>query len=133
FGEPITNRAAWEAVAVRHPELKDLLPSAAALAARPLPEQPDSLFLEFSRTGDRDHWQKIAFDRRGRIQIFTLAECLENQGRFLAPLEQAVAAVCAERTWVWSAHDPGLKNFHGETVEIDLGAATLAVELATAS
>ena len=54
FGQPITNRAAWEALAARHPELNDLIPSAAKLAAQPLPEQPDSLFLEFSKNGNRE-------------------------------------------------------------------------------
>ncbi len=132
FGQPITNRAAWVAFAARHPELDDVIPHAARLAAQPLPAQPDSLFLEYSQNGNRTRWQKVSGARRERIQIFTLAECLENQGRFLAPLETAIAALCAERTWVLSAHDPGLKNFRGETVEIDLGAAGLGVELATA-
>src|SRR5208283_3771642 len=133
IGQPITNRAAWETIAARHPELSNCIPSAVKLAAQPLPEQPDSLFLEYSQNGNRDHWQKVASARRERIQIFTLAECLENKGRFLAPLEQTAAALCAERTWVLPAHDGGLKNFRGETIDIDLGSSALGVELATAS
>lgn len=133
MGQPITNRAAWENFAAQHPELNDLIPRAAKLAAQPLPEQPDSLFLEYSKNGNRTRWQKVAGARRERIQIFTLAECLENKGRFLAPLEKTIAALCAEKTWVLSAHDPSLKNFRGETIEIDLGSSGLAVEMATAS
>jgi hypothetical protein len=132
-GQPITNRAAWETFAARHPESNDVIPNAVRRAAQPLPEQPDSLFLEFSKNGDRERWGKVAYDRRIRIQVFTLAECLENKGRFLAPLEQTVAALCDERTWVLPAHDGELKNFRGETVEIDLGSSGLGVELATAS
>ena len=132
-GQPITNRAAWEALAARHPESNDVIPNAVRRAAQPLPEQPDSLFLEFSKNGDRERWQKVAYDRRIRVQVFTLAECLENKGRFLAPLEQTIAALCAERTWVLPAHDGALKNFRGETIEIDLGSSGLGVELATAS
>ena len=133
FGQPITNRAAWASLAARHPELSKLISSATKLAARPLPEQPDSLFLEYSQNGNRTRWQKVASSRRERVQIFALAECLENKGRFLAPLEKTIAALCAEKTWVLSAHDPSLKNFRGETIEIDLGSAGLGVELATAS
>jgi hypothetical protein len=133
FGQPITNRAAWENLAARRPELNGLIPRAVKLAAQPLPEQPDSLFLEFTQNGNRTRWQKVASARRDRIQIFTLAECLENRGRFLAPLEEAMAALCAERTWVLSAHDASLKNFQGETIEIDLGSSALGVELATAN
>jgi len=131
-GQPMTNRAAWETLAARHPELNDVIPNAVRRAAQPLPEQPDSLFLEFSKSGDRRRWEKVADDRRTRVQVFTLAECLENKGRFLAPLEQTIAALCAERTWVLPAHDGALKNFRGETVEIDLGSSGLGVELATA-
>ena len=131
-GQPISKRAAWEAFAAGHPEAKDVIANAVRRAAQSLPEQPDSLFLEFSQNGDRERWENVAYNRRIRIQVFTLAECLENKGRFLAPLEQAIAALCAERTWVMPAHDGELKNFRGETVEIDLGSAGLGVELATA-
>ncbi len=133
FGEPIGNRAAWAELAARRPELNDLIRKAARLAAQPLPEQPDSLFLEYSKTGNRTHWQKVASTRRDRVQIFTLAECLENKGRFLAPLEKTIAALCAERTWVLPAHDGRLQNFRGEIMDIDLGSSALGVELATAS
>ena len=133
LGQPITNRTAWETLAVRYPELNNLIPSAVKLAVEPIPQQPDSLYLEFSTNGNRTRWQTVANSRRDRIRIFTLAECIENKGRFLAPLENTIAALCAERTWVLPAHDSGLKNYRGETVEIDLGSSMLGAELATAS
>ena len=131
-GQPITNQAAWNDLAIRRPELNALIRWSAKLAAQPFPEQPDSLFLEFTKNGNRTHWERAASARRTQVPNLTLAECLENKGRFLAPLERAIAALCAERTWVMSACDPKLENFRGETIEIDLGSATLGVELATA-
>ena len=133
IGQPTTNRAAWNAVAREHPELQEIISRAVKLAAQPLPAQPDNLYLEFSENGNRSHWQKVAGTRRDRIEVFTLAECLENKGRFIAPLEKTIAALCAERTWVLPAHDGQLENFTGEKVDIDLGSSTLGVELATAS
>jgi hypothetical protein len=132
FGQPITNRAAWADVLRRHPELERLIAQAIKDAARPLPAQPDSLYLEFSRDGNRDHWQNVASSRRGRIGVFTIAECVENKGRFIAPLEDTIAAICAERTWVLPAHDGRLRNFYGKTVDIELGSSMLAADLATA-
>ena len=132
FGQPITNRAAWDELLARQPELQKLVVEAEKKSAQPLPEQPDALYLDYSKTGNRDRWQSVANERRGRIHLFAEAEGLENQGRFLKPLEETIAAVCAEKTWVMPAHDPKLKNFHGETVEIDLGAAMLGFDLATA-
>lgn len=127
----IEDRAAWRQLAGR-PEFADVVENAVRLAREPLPEQPDDLFLDYSRTGNRDHWQKVAFARRARVQAFVLAECLEDKGRFIAPLEQAVTALCAEKTWVYPAHDGALKNFHGSLTEIDLGSSTLGGELALA-
>jgi len=132
FGRPITDRAAWDDALARFPELRKIVTQAAKDARRPMPKQPDSLYLEFSRDGNRDHWQTVAESRRGRIAIFTLAECVENKGHFIAPLEQTIAALCAERTWVLPAHDGKLKNFNGQTVDIELGSSMLAVELAEA-
>jgi len=131
IGQPIANRAAWEKVAADYPQLNEVIAQAVKAAAKPLERQRDDLFLEFSQNGNRERWQTAENPRRERIQTFALAECLENKGRFVAPLEQAIAAICAEKTWVLSAHDRSLRNFHGETVEIDLGAAMMAGTLAT--
>ncbi len=131
FAWPITNRAAWGRL-VASPAFTNTIGVAEKLLAKPLPEQPDALFLEFSRTGNRTHWQAVAAERRGRIGRLTLAEAFENQGRFLPTLEKTIAAICAERTWVMPAHDRGLGNFHGWEIVPDLGATGLAAELAEA-
>jgi hypothetical protein len=74
----------------------------------------------------------VAGQRRARIVYLTLAECLESQGRFLPALEEAIAALCAERTWVMPAHDTSLANFRGTIVDIDLASSALGWNLATA-
>ncbi len=129
-GQPITNRAVWSDAVVRHPELAKMIILATMDAKRPLPESPDSLYLEFSRNGNRTHYQSVASSRRNRIAIFTIAECLENKGRFITPLEQTIAAICAERTWVLPAHDAKLQNFYGKQIDIELDSSFLGAELA---
>lgn len=131
FGWSITNRAAWNQLAA-NPAFKNAIPQAEALLTKPIPPLPDSLYLEYSRDGNRTHWQNVAFARRGRIATLTLAEALENRGRFLPALEQVIKAICAERTWIYPAHDRNLKNFHGEEITPELGATGLAAELAEA-
>ncbi len=131
LGWSITNRAPWERLAADKAFSK-VVPEAEKLLANPLPEQPDGLFLEFSQNGNRTHWQDVAFERRGRIERFTLAEAFENRGRFLPALETTIRAICAERTWVYPAHDGGLKNFYGKAIIPDLGATGLAGELSEA-
>jgi len=132
FGRPITDREAWARLA-KMGAFRSAVRAAEALLGKPMPDQPDDLYLEFSRNGNRSRWQGVASKRRSRVSDFTIAECLENKGRFLAALEETIRALCAERTWVMPAHDKNLINFKGEAVTIDLGASGLAADVATAA
>jgi hypothetical protein len=129
-GQPASNREAWDKIAAL-PSFQQFLHSAEAQRTKPLENISDELYLEFSRNGNRTHWQNAEFERRNLLDTLTLAECLENKGRFLPPLEAIIKAICAERTWVYPAHDGSLKNFKGTTIDIDLGASTVAWQLAT--
>ncbi len=131
FAWPITNRATWEQLATDE-AYANTIANADKILKQPLPVQPDSLYLEFSQTGNRTHWQAVASQRRGRIEKFTLAEALQNQGRYLPALEATITALCQEKTWLMPAHDGGLRNFHGQEITPDLGATGLAADLAEA-
>jgi hypothetical protein len=131
FGRPITDRAAWAKLA-QNSAFASVVSQAQKLSAKPSPALPDDLYLEFSKTGNRTHCERVLGERSNRIVSFTLAECLENRGRFLSPLAETIAGICAEKTWTYPAHDRKLDNFYGRKVEIDLRASTLAWELATA-
>lgn len=128
----LTNRAAWDKLA-RASAFADVIPGAEKLARTETPALPDELFLDYSRTGNRDRGQKVMFERGERLETFTLAECLENKGRFIPPLTNVIAALCAERTWVYPAHDGKLDSFYGRTTNYDLRATAIAWELATAA
>ncbi|NOX55764.1 MAG: heparinase [Planctomycetes bacterium] len=97
----------------------------------PIPELTDELYLDFSRTGNRSRCQRVMAARHRRVSVLVMAECLENRGRFLPAIEEALRAVCSEKTWVMPAHDRRLRNFRGEVNEIDLQVAGLSWELAT--
>jgi|GEM_PF-161361 len=131
LGEPCRNRGAWECLA-SWTSAQSVLSRAEETLGNPLPESPDDLFLDFSRTGNRTRWQRVAADRRGRVVLYCLAECLENQGRFIPALEEVVRELCAEMTWVMPAHDRTLANFKGEQIDVDLGSSAVAWNLATA-
>ncbi len=106
-----------------------LIPRAEKIVATPLPAQPDELYLEFSRNGNRTNWQKVAFERRGRLSPLVLAECQENKGRFIPAIEQLIAAFSKETSWLYPAHDAKLENFNGKTIDIDLGSSALGWNL----
>ena len=97
LGKPATDRAAWERLA-RQPKFSNQIVQAEKLARSADPEIPDDLYLDYSRTGNRDRGQKVIFELDNRLATFTVAECLENKGRFLGPLTNAITALCAEKT-----------------------------------
>jgi hypothetical protein len=131
FGAPITERNAWKKLA-QNDSFKNVISEAERLLRAPIPEQPDDLYLDFSRTGNRTRWQRVSGRRRGRISTLVPAECIENKGRFLPAFEEIVQTICSEKTWVMPAHDRSLTNFKGTSIDIDLGSSMLAWSLATA-
>lgn len=130
-GPPIPNREAW-APLTQQPQWQRLIREAEGLVREGIPDQPDELYLDYSRTGNRERWQRVAFARRARVSTLVLAEAVENRGRFVGPLEETLRALCEERTWVYPAHDASLRNFRGEVVEMDLGSTALSWDLAAA-
>ncbi len=131
LGRPIGDREAWERLGALE-AFQAQVRRAEELLSAPIPEQPDELFLEFKSTGNRTNWQRVSGQRRGRLTPLVLAECVENQGRFIPAICEIVDVLCAERTWVMPAHDGNLTNFNGESIDIDLASSALAWNLATA-
>ena len=129
-GRPISDREAWARRAAE-PAFKALVARAEEILSEPLPEQPDDLYLEYSRNGNRSHYQNVAFARRGRLTPLVIAECIEHKGRFIPRIVEFIDALAMERTWVLPAHDGGLANFNGKAIEIDLFSSAVGWHLAT--
>lgn len=132
LGQPVRDRGSWDALAETN-AYQRIVARAEALLNDPLPELPDELYLDFSRTGNRTRWQNVSSSRRSRLAPLVLAECVEDSGRFVPAIEELVAALCAERTWVMPAHDRSLVNFRQEQIDIDLASSALGWQLATAN
>ncbi len=129
-GRPIGDRRAWEAAAAAA-EFRELVPEAERLMTQPIPEASDELYLDFSRTGNRTRYQRVRSQRHSRFAALALAECIENRGRFVPAIEEAIRAVCSEKSWVYPAHDRALGNFKGTLIDIDLGSSATSWNLAT--
>jgi len=130
-GRPIGDRRAWQALADA-PAFRSVVPDAEKLLAQPIPEWSDDLYLDFSRTGNRSRGEARLHQRHTRFLRLTLAECLENRGRFLPAIEEAIQAICGDKTWVLPAHDRNLADFHGAETTIDLWSSATAWNLALA-
>ena len=120
-GARIGDRAAWDRLAAL-PSAAERIKAAEKALTEPIPDLPDDLYLEFSRTGNRTHYQEPYFKRMSGLSALLLGECLENKGRFLPGIVARVKAIAAERSWTMPAHDGNLTCFNG-TPHIDLGSS----------
>ena len=118
----IKNRRSWGKLA----ELESAatcIKKAESILRRAMPECPDEMYLEFSKTGNRHDYEVPYFRRISNAMTLTIAECLENKGRFVPKLCEYLETICGERSWVMPAHDVGLATFDGKFYRVDLGAS----------
>ena len=124
-GARISDRKAWERLAGLE-SAGSLVAKAERILLQAVPECPDEMYLEYSKTGVRRDYQIPYAARINNAQTLATAECLENKGRFLPKLCEYLEAICAERSWVVPAHDRGLRTFDGKEFGVDLGASARA-------
>jgi hypothetical protein len=101
-GSPITNRAAWADLA-KIPGIEGQTRLAEKLLTEPIAPITEELRGEFARTGKRETFERAATSRTLRLAAFTLAEGVENKGRYLPAIEEVFTAILDETTWVMPA------------------------------
>lgn len=126
-GTPITDRNTWENI----PQ-GNIIKDAENILKTPIPELPESLYKEFYQNGNRTNYQNKHSQKYRRLSVLVLAECFENKGRFVAPLEATIRSICADPSWTLPAHDSNADIYNGKTVYIDLVSADTSVELGLA-
>ena len=129
FGPKIADRAGWQRLAATKPYASAVRDAEKTLA-KPMPEMTEELYLQFKQTGRRTkEYARARSERYDRITRYARAECLENKGRFLKPLEATLQAICDEKTWIYNFHDRNLDDYNGKTITVDLSSVDLAQNL----
>ncbi|MDR1289860.1 MAG: heparinase II/III-family protein, partial [Planctomycetaceae bacterium] len=127
IGNPIADRNAWEKI-----PRDNIIKDAENILKTPIPELPESLYKEYYRNGNRTNYQNVRGKKYRRLTVFVLAECIENKGRFIAPLEATIRSICGDPSWAYPAHDSDARIYDGKTNYIDLGSSNISVELSLA-
>jgi hypothetical protein len=74
----------------------------------PIPSLPASRFLahldEANGSKARDEYEGIYYPRRARLEQLVIAECMENDGRFLTPILDYVWILLEESSWSLPTH-----------------------------
>jgi hypothetical protein len=131
FGKPITDRDFW-----KNPETiartDDAVSHATSLLDKEFPPWSDELYLDFSKTGRRPPGEAMIRAREVWLEPLVTAECIENQGRFLAAIHHTLEAYLAQPSWTLPAHDQSLDNFKRRKYTVDLRAAETSADLSQA-
>ncbi|MFW5836084.1 MAG: heparinase II/III domain-containing protein [bacterium] len=98
----IDDRPAWtglaESVKAAH------IAAAERLIGYEYPSLPATLFLQYSRNGNRRNYEREHFARRGALETLLVAECIEAKGRFLDDIVNGIWTICEETYWGVPAH-----------------------------
>ncbi len=129
LGRPVSDRTAWEGFGKKNDGARHIRYAEKLLKQEP-PQLTDELYLEFTRHGNRTRYQDQYQELERRFNAFALAECLENRGRFIPVLEEAVRQTCRLKSWTLPAHDEKLTDFQGKEHIVALGSSRLAWQLA---
>lgn len=101
-----------------------------------MPQASASMLLDYVRSGDRERYQKVSYDRRNNLTSLVIAESIENKGRFTEAIMNYIWAICEETYWGAPAHLGVQKSGNGlpdaEDPTVDLFAAETAGVLAMA-
>ena len=67
-------------------------------------------FMSFKRRGNRADFEARYFARRQALNFLVLAECVEDQGRFLDDIINGIWAICEESAWQLPAHNSYIRD-----------------------
>ncbi len=100
---PAADRGAWENLPGDYRQA--LVEAGEQYLGRPYASVTMTDFMEFSRTGNRVHYEDKLFSRMTALDALVLAECAEYRGRFLDDIINGVFLLCEESAWQLPAHN----------------------------
>jgi len=107
----ITDRAGWSKA--DESMMKAYFKKADSLLSYKWPSIPATTSLLIERTGDRNEYQSVSFEKRRVLGTLLLGEIYENKGRFTDQIINGVWSICEESFWGVPAHLPQTKEYSG--------------------
>ncbi|MBQ6473482.1 MAG: heparinase II/III family protein [Victivallales bacterium] len=134
-----SERDVWERIFASEEKRKltsAIMTHAEAALAEPVLPLTATLYMEFTRNGNRSRYEANYFGRRMSLSALVLAEILEHKGRFLDKSIDFIWAILGEPSWCLPAHHLHIEPNSSDPLptpeceNIDLFAAETGVFLA---
>ena len=135
-GDSITNRERWAAARLTKGDRLDCR-KAPSLLDKPVPPCTVEAYMlwatnRYKRASTLPEKDRYGMGKRlNNLSAMTIAECVENKGRYLPKIAEYLEAIAEQPTWVWAPHDYGLDTLKGKRMRIDLGTAGFVSGIAT--
>ena len=107
-GPPALDRGSWAALPLEL--ISRLIDNGEKYLAFAYPPLPASLYMDFSKTGNRSNFETSYFKRRRALSHLTMAECAEGKGRFIQDIIDGIYAICEESGWQLPAHNSYIRD-----------------------
>ncbi len=104
----IDNRAFWDGL---DSDLKEeLIKEGLRVQSEPWSVILLSDYREFYETGNRVHYEDKCFSRRIKLSALVMAECAENEGRFIKDILDGIYMILEESSWCHPAHNSHIRD-----------------------
>ena len=130
---PIENREYWKRLGEIKPAQVYFQTALADLQKAPEIPISDEIYYRANREGNRGIYKPRYYRTMERLEAFIIAECMENEGRFIPQIEVYCDSIMAMKSWLHPNHDRDNDVIEGRRVSIDLGARKFGVVLALAN
>lgn len=119
----IEDRTYWDAIAASTAGQEYLAQSLEMLPREPEVPISDEIYYRANLEGLRGIYKPRYYRTMERLEHFLLAECIENQGRFIDQIERYIEAIISMKSWLHPNHDDAQNSvMEGRRMAIDLGA-----------
>ena len=130
---PVSDRVFWQKIATSKSGKNYLGEALTELDKEPEVPISDEIYRRANKEGNRGIYKPRYYRTMERLEKFMLAECIENQGRFLPQITVYLRAIMDMKSWMHPNHDDSENsNLEGKSVSIDLGARKFGSDLALA-
>ncbi len=130
---PISNRDYWNKIANGESGKEYLNKAISELEEEPEVPITDEIYRRANLEGNRGIYKPRYYRTMERLENFILAECLEDEGRFLPQIAVYLQAIMDMKSWLHPNHDNRENDvLEGRSMAIDLGARKFGTDLAFA-
>jgi hypothetical protein len=120
---PISDRAFWSRISQKESAQKIYKQAQEDLAKKPEVPITDEIYRRANKEGNRGIYKPRYYRTMEVLERAIIAECIENEGRFIPQITEHIQAIMAMKSWLHPNHDDSDNDvLEGRRMDIDLGA-----------